>query len=306
MNLASIAIFVYNRPVHTKNLLHSLEKCHYFKKSKIFFFSDHYKVGEKIDKDNVFKVRKIIKNFSQKYKATIYCNKVNLGLYKNIIKGVNQIFKKNSKVIILEDDLILHPNFIKFMNKSLSHYKKKDIFQISGYSYPINYISKKSYFLNISSCWGWGINKVNWLHFVDFISKKKIINNLYIKLSSSLKMKRDFNFNESFNYFKILQKQINSSVSSWGILFYLFCFYKKKLILYPPYSLVKNTGFDGSGNHKSYSNFFNEGNNINKKFNILYPKKPLIDNQVKYKIESFFRNKLSYLSKFKNLMYKFL
>ena len=119
-------------------------------------------------------------------------------------------------------------------------------------------------------------------------------------------MKRDFNFNESFNYFKILQKQINSSVSSWGILFYLFCFYKKKLILYPPYSLVKNTGFDGSGNHKSYSNFFNESNNINKKFNIQYPKKALIDNQVKYKIEYFFRNKLSYLSKFKNLMYKFL
>ena len=35
-----------------------------------------------------------------------------------------------------------------------------------------------------------------------------------------------------------------------------------------------------------------------KKFDIQYPRKSLIDKQVKYNIEYFFRNKLSYLSKY--------
>ena len=308
MRLSPIVIFTYNRSSHVLNLLVSLEKCKMFKESKVFFYIDGYKIKDVKDKKKVLQVREIVKNFSFKHKnVVIFFNKKNLGLYNSVITGVTEVFKRHSSVIVLEDDLILDKNFLVFMNKALNYCKnKKNVSQISGYSYPFNYDNDQAYYSTLSSCWGWGIYKKDWLNFIYFIKNKKKITTIYNKMSSSESMINSFNYNSTFNYFRILKKQINSSVSSWGILFYLFCFHKKKLILYPPYSLVKNIGFDGSGSHKSYSNFFNEPKKTKKKYNILYPKNVFIDNKIKSKIEFFFQNKLSYFSKLKNFMYNSL
>ena len=303
MSLAPILVFVYNRPEHTKNLLESLERCTELKKSKIYFFSDFYKAGNEKEKINVLRVRKIIKKFSEKHKAKIIYNKINKGLYNNVINGINFVFKKNSKAIILEDDLLLSPNFLKFMNISLNKYKKfKNVAQVSGYSYPLSLKNKNAYFLKLTSCWGWGIHRKSWFEFTNFISKKKNVMSIYKNMIKFNKIKRNFNFNESFNYFRILKKQINSSIASWGILFYLFCFVKKKITLFPPYSLVKNLGFDGSGNHKSLSNFFNLKNDFSELNIIKYPRKTIINKCISSKIEFFFRNELSFSAKVKNLI----
>jgi hypothetical protein len=56
----------------------------------------------------------------------------------------------------------------------------------------------------------------------------------------------------------MLKKQMSSQFNSWGVLFYLFSFHKKFLNLFPPFTLVENRGFDGSGSHKSTSNVFNQ------------------------------------------------
>ena len=56
----------------------------------------------------------------------------------------------------------------------------------------------------------------------------------------------------------MLEKSLNNKVNSWGIIFYLYLFINKKLTLFPNQSLVKNEGFDGSGNHKSKNNSFNK------------------------------------------------
>jgi hypothetical protein len=298
-----IVIFVYNRPDHTKKLLNSLESCYLLKKHKIVIFSDNFKISDDLDKFNVLKVRKIIQEFSKKKSCIIYYNKTNVGLYKNVINGVTKVLKKNLTVIVLEDDLILNKNFLLFMNKAFKFIKnKQEVSQISGYSYPINYNSNKAYYLTLSSCWGWGINKSNWIKFKNFIENRKNITSLYKKIFDSNKMLKSFNFNNTFNYFKILKKHINYSVNSWGILFYLFCFDRKKLILYPPYSLVKNTGFDGSGNHKSFSNLFNKMKNFNKKYKIIIPKKVMINQRINSKIETFFKKDLSFFSKLTNFI----
>jgi hypothetical protein len=308
MHLATVLIFAYNRPKHISNLLESLEKCKMFKKFNIFIYIDGYKIRDVIDKKKVLEVQEIVKNFSFKYKNIFFFfNKKNLGLYNSIITGVTQVLKKHLSVIVLEDDLMLDKNFLVFMNKALTFSKNKEqVCQISGYSYPIKYFSNNAYYSTLSSCWGWGIYKKDWSDFINFIKNKKKIRAIYKKMSLSKRIVNSFNFNNTFNYFRIFSKQVNSSISSWGILFYLFCFYKKKLILYPPYSLVKNAGFDGSGYHKSFSDFFNSNKDTNKKFNIIYPKQVFVDDKIKSKIEFFFQNKLSYFSKFKNLIYNSL
>ena len=158
INLTPIIIFTYNRVSLTKKLLNSLSICDNFDKSKIIIYSDGYKKYNSADKKKVLEVRsELIKFKFQNKNVTILFHKENLGLYRNLIGGISKTLKKYPKAIIVEDDLILHKKFISYMNKSLSLYKnKKNVLQVSGYSYPIKYNSNKAYFLNITSCWGWG------------------------------------------------------------------------------------------------------------------------------------------------------
>jgi hypothetical protein len=239
MSLSPVAIFVFNRPLHTYNLLESIINNKVSKKIKFYIFSDNYKNIE--DKKKVAEVRSCINSYKKKINISVIKYKKNKGLYKSIIYGVSEILKKFPKIIVLEDDLVLKNNFFNYMNKSLDFYKNNNkVAQISGYSYPFDYKINNAYFLTLSSCWGWGIHKKNWIDFVNFISKKNNITSVYDELFKLKDVKNSFNFNGTFNYLRILEKQLTSKVSSWGILFYLFCFYKKKFILYPPVSLVEN------------------------------------------------------------------
>lgn len=255
MNFAPILVFVYNRPDHTQNLLNSLKRCKYFKKSKVFIFSDFYKPGNTLDKFNVLNVRKIIKEFSKIYKIKIIYNKENKGLYENIINGIDFAFKRYSKAIILEDDLILHFNFLEFINKALKFYENKEnIYQISGYSYPLGIISNKTYFLPLVSCWGWATWKKKWLE-KKFLSNKNLQKKFFF-LKKNKNLIKKFNFDNSYNYFNLFKSHINNKKKTWGILFYLKHFFNDRLCVYPPFTLSQNRGFDGSGqNNKLQSDF---------------------------------------------------
>jgi hypothetical protein len=168
----SIVVFAYNRHSHFKNLLASLKKCLLFDKSRIFIFIDGYKAGNEIDKKKVLAVRQLAKDFSYLHKNTlIFFNKKNLGLYNSVVMQITKFLKKHLSVIVLEDDLVLDKNFLVFMNKALVYSKnKKNVSQVSGYSYPFKHNNNKAYHSTLSSCWGWGIYKKEWLEFINFIS----------------------------------------------------------------------------------------------------------------------------------------
>jgi hypothetical protein len=301
-----ISLFVYNRIDHTKKLLESLSKCNNFNKCKIYIFSDNYKSGNDIDKTKVNLVRNEIIEFRNKNKNIIIkFLKKNLGLYQNLIKGISFVLKKESTVIVLEDDLVLHKNFLNFMYNSLQKFKnKQNILQISGYSYPINSRINEAYFLKLTSCWGWATWRNRWIEFIKFSKNKKKINKEYNNIYFDQNKKYLFNIYGSYNYIKMLEKQITKNYNSWGILFYLFSFSKNLLNLFPPYTLVKNNGFDGSGLHRSMSNIFNSKNVrvLNKK--IIYSKQIELNVPIQKKISIFLSTELNMVNKFIKFLFK--
>jgi len=142
LNLAPIVLFVYNRPKHTKKTIACLKKNYLAKSSELFIYSDAEKNIE--DKINVKKVRKILDTTKGFKKVKIIKRNINYGLSKNIIYGINDIFKKYDKAIILEDDIETGKYFLKFLNTSLKKYKKNPkIWHISGWNYPIDLKEKK-------------------------------------------------------------------------------------------------------------------------------------------------------------------
>lgn len=294
----SIAIFVYNRPQHTLNLLKSLEKCQNIKKSKIYIFSDGCNRKKNGDFFKVKYVREIISNYALKKKNTlIIYRRKNYGLFNNLIKGISQVLQLEKATIVLEDDLILHRGFIKFMNSALKKYKNSSkVLQISGYSYPIKTHNKKSYFLTLTSCWGWAITQKKWKEFINFLKDKKKIKLLANDILSSKLNTYEFNYSGSFNYSSFLKKQLKKQFNSWGILFYLFAFYKGYLTLFPNFSLVTNNGFDGSGAHKSINSIF-KFKVRNKNISYLFPKNIESNSINSLKIKNFFKDKFNLKNK---------
>lgn len=56
----------------------------------------------------------------------------------NIIDGVTSIVNEFGRIIVLEDDLLTSPYFLKFMNEALSLYEDEErVISVHGYIYPI-------------------------------------------------------------------------------------------------------------------------------------------------------------------------
>ena len=248
---APIVLFCYNRLGHLKKTVNSLKRNRLSKFSKLIIFSDGPK--NKLDELKVKNLRKYLRKIKGFKNIDIKEQLNNKGLAQSIIDGLNDIFSKYSSAIILEDDLILSDNFLEYMNEALKLYKNnRKIISIHAYSYPIKYeINDPNYFfLRGADCWGWAAWSRSWKLFNkngNFLRKKLI----------KKKLVKQFNFNKSFNYMKMLEDQIKGKNNSWAIRWYASAFLMNKLTLYPKKSFVKNIGVDGTGTHgyESYNRF---------------------------------------------------
>ena len=122
--LAPIVLFVYNRLNHTKITLEALQKNQLANESNLFIYSDSAKTDN--DKPAVKQVREFIKTIVGFKEITIIERDKNLGLAESVIDGVTKVVCEFGKVIVLEDDLVTSPKFLKFMNEALDFYQEED------------------------------------------------------------------------------------------------------------------------------------------------------------------------------------
>ena len=221
--LSPIALFVYNRPYHTKKTIEYLSKNVYAQNSDLFIFSDSPKNPAEVSKVN--EVRNYCHDIKSFKSIKVILREKNLGLAKNITDGISDILKKNEKVIVLEDDLLTDRYFLKYMNEALNKFKNsEDVISIHGYIYPLKKQFDNPSFLKGADCWGWATWKKKWSIYNDdayFLLEE-------IKLK---KKEKEFNFNNSYNYLRILKKNLIDNKNSWAIKWYASAFIYNKLTL---------------------------------------------------------------------------
>jgi hypothetical protein len=244
MEPAAIVLFVYNRPSHTEQILQSLAANHLASRSELIVYIDGPKQGASVDQlNNIEKVKTIIKAQHWCKKLTINVANANQGLANSIIKGVTDTLQHHERIIVLEDDMVVSPYFLDFMNEGLAKYANaEEVISIHGYCLPINF-SEPAFFLRGADCWGWATWERGW----------KLFNPDARQLMKQLKKKRllyEFDFFGTYDYSGMLQKQVDKKIDSWAIRWYASAFLNNKLTLYPSQSLVQNMGYDGSGTHK--------------------------------------------------------
>jgi hypothetical protein len=243
INQAPIVLFVYNRPKLTRQTVEALRRNMLSDKSDLIIFSDGPK--DSIDIKSVQEVRKYINTIDGFKTVTVIERETNVGLAPSIIDGVTKVCNENGRVIVLEDDLITSPYFLLYMNQALETYKDvHQVISIHGYIYPVSTKLPEIFFIKGADCWGWATWKRGWVLFEN--DGKKLLKEI-----SGKRLVKEFNFNNSYDYTKMLRNQIKGKNDSWAIRWYASAFLRDKLTLYPGSSLVQNIGIGDSATHGS-------------------------------------------------------
>jgi len=239
---APIAIFIFNRPDHLRQMLSSLLKCDGLEKCRIVVFADGPKLQEQVA--SVKETRRLAKEVLGD-RAEYRFSKQNKGLAASIIGGVKDLLAEHGRVIVLEDDFELAPAFLTYMNEALERYcDNVEVYQISGHMLNTAGFANqdKALFLPLTTTWGWATWARAWQHF-DPDAKG------WEQLTLDSKLRKRFDFGGVYDYTSMLRKQMQGKRDSWGIRWYWSVFRREGLVLFPPHSLVRNTGMDGSGTH---------------------------------------------------------
>ncbi len=250
MALAPIAIFAYNRPDHFHRMLSALQANPLARESTVCVFSDGPKGPH--DVAAVEAVRSIIRRTGGFARITAREQKENLGLAQSVISGVTDLTAEYGRVIVLEDDLVVAPGFLSFMNHALDRYSEDSlVMQVSGYMFPVRRPSRlrPTFFCRVPTSWGWGTWARAWQR-LDLDSGR------LLESLSSPDRREAFNVNGAYPYFEHLSLQAEGKLDVWGVRWYASIFAAGGLCLYPSRSLVQNIGMDGSGVHCGTSSDF--------------------------------------------------
>src|SRR6185437_15235239 len=174
-NLAPIALFVYNRPEHTRRTLSYLQKNMLADESRLFIFSDGPKAGG--DHAKVDEVRHLINKTSGFKSVKVINRKENMGLANSIISGVTQLVSEYGKVIVFEDDLLSSPYTLQYFNEALTKYvNEENVMHIGAYMYNLkNKSLPQTFFYRAATSWGWATWARAWKYFepdVDVLIKQ--------------------------------------------------------------------------------------------------------------------------------------
>ena len=236
---APVALFAYRRPDHLRRTVEALQENALAGETLLYVFSDAARNQD--DEAKVTEVRRYLRTISGFADVAIVERDTNQGLARSIISGVTEVVGRHGRVIVLEDDLVTSPHFLRYMNEALELYRDEErVISVHGYVYPVGNPLPETFFIKGADCWGWATWKRGWELFEPDGSR------LLAELGEK-GLLRQFDFDGAYPFTRMLKNQIKGETDSWAIRWNASAFLNDRLTLYPGKSLVHNIGVDSSG-----------------------------------------------------------
>jgi hypothetical protein len=271
-----VALFTYKRVDHLKKTLEGL------KRNKIpilFAFSDGPKNSE--EAPLIEEVRKTLKQINW-CEVRIVERKNNYGLGTNIRTGITEVLKEFAKIIVIEDDIVMHSGAYDYTVKALFHYENsEEVMSVSMWTDPFISVNSltEGFFSERFVCWGWGTYKKYW----DTYTEKPL--DLFNK---ALQLK--INVNKWGKDIK-MQALAAEERNLWYVGYLLQHFLNNKISYFPQQTLVENIGSDGSGeNAGTKQKTVLTSNNKAMKIPINWPL-PKVEKKIARRFARFFEHK---------------
>lgn len=240
----AIALFAFRRPEHTRQTLASLAANPLAAGLPLLAFCDGPR--SEADSDACEKTRQVIADFTSLNLVELVAHPDNQGLARNLTGGISQTLERYDRVIVIEDDLELAPNFLDYMLWGLDRFQNSpQVASIHGYAQPVAGLPDY-FFLRGADCWGWATWRDRWRAY------RPDAEGLIAELLER-RLAWQFNLTGSAHMFRILQEAADGRLDSWAIRWHAANFLAGRLTLHPGRSFVHNHGHDGSGTHSPVS-----------------------------------------------------
>ena len=240
-----VALFVYNRPDHTRQTLAALRANTLANETPLYIFADAPRdESARAAHEEVLECVRYVQGFAS---VTLIQRERNLGLARSIIDGASMLCARHGRVIVLEDDLVTSPHFLRYINDALDHYSDDEsVGCISAYMYPVKVPAgmPDTLLLSFPMSWGWATWSRAWQLFEP--DGRKLVPQLEARGLTA-----GFDRVGPGNFMRMLNDQIAGRNNSWFIRWHASLFLAGKLSLAPVRSTIHNIGLDGTGVHCS-------------------------------------------------------
>ena len=178
----------------------------------------------------------------------------NKGWYENFISVRERVYEKYDRFIYLEDDIEVSPNFLAYMNKTLTLFERDaDVQAVCGYSYPFEWAEDESNLVKINTYYtAWGY--ATWRNKETEMYRAVTMRNFDKIMHQPVQMRRLYKAsnNQFCNFVKGMLEYIPVLVQNDGIVkldmaFSVYIFMNHKYVIFPKISKTRNVGCNGMG-----------------------------------------------------------
>jgi len=265
MMLAPIGISVYTRLDHFMQCIEALQNNELSELSEIFIYSDASSSPQ--DEEFVNKVRGYSYAIRGFRNVHVIERESNYGGTQNASMAHMELTRKYGKSIFLEDDIVVAPGFLRYMNEAIEFYKDDmDVISVTGYCPPIkipeDYVGDV-FILPRFNGWGSGITWEKYRKYLKSIDAKEY---------KSIDCKNRVLTVGGKDVLAKIDKEVKGELDANDVKMMYQQAVHQKYTLYPVKSLVQNVGFDGSGVHCGKTNRFYHEALWDKKDNFVFLK----------------------------------
>ncbi len=241
-NLAPISIPVYRRKEHLERCIAALQSSQLAEKSILYLYSDFPREG---DEEAVFALRAAISKISGFKDVVVIERSSNMGLL-NVVDAIERPLRKHGSVIYLEEDIIVSPGFLEYMNAALQIYKDNpNIFSVTGYTMPcsleVGALRVKA--SSIFTAWGCGLWSSKYQQFLTYSREGDPL----ARMRSSFILRIKLMYWHSVTQYLSYKKKCVSKKLTPDMAIGFYIWHNKLLQVFPTRSLVTNRGMDGTG-----------------------------------------------------------
>ena len=241
-----VAFVIFNRPAHTKRVFDVIAAV---RPSKLFIIADGPRSSHPMDGEKCAQVRAVVENVTWPCDVRMDFAHANMGCRARTISGTNWVFSQADEAIFLEDDTVPHPDFFRFCQDLLQHYRDDPrVAAITGLCLSPSWSSRYSYGFSILPCtWGRAFWRRSWEAFDPAMR-------LWPEVRDNLLLSRVFPDPAQAAYWqKIMQSAYLRKFDSWGYPFMFSCWLQGGLTAVPGRNLVRNIGFGPEATHTKVS-----------------------------------------------------
>lgn len=247
MHQTPIAYIIFNRPQFTEQTFAILRKQ---RPSQLFIIADGPRLGHPTDVERCAEVRAIVEQVDWPCEVHRNYAEYNLGLKSRVSSGLDWVFERVDRAIVLEDDCVAHPDFFRFCDSLLERYLDDErVAVVTGNNFQNGEWRGDSsyYFSKYSHCWGWATWRRAWFHYQGNIP-------FWSEWHKTISWKQLTPDKVERVYWETIFERVQlGQIDSWAYPWMACVWRRGGLTATPNVNLVSNIGFGSDSTHTSRS-----------------------------------------------------